>query len=164
MSQLTGELRAQVRVLLADIREVSLATLDADGTPFASFVTTAPALDGRPLLLLSDLARHTKNLKRQPQCSMLFVGKGNDQADPLVRCRVTLTGRLARAADQDAARVRFCAVNKSAADYSGFGDFSLYRMAVSGGHLVAGFGRIAELSVDDLFADTHDNTSTGATP
>ncbi len=164
MSQLTGELRAQVRGLLADIREVALATLDADGGPFASFVTTAPAPDGRPLLLLSDLARHTKNLKRQPQCSMLFVGEGGDQADPLVRCRVTLTGRLERAVDQDAARIQYCAVNKSAADYAGFGDFSLYRMDVSGGHLVAGFGRIAELSVEDLFAATHENTRTGAAP
>ena len=151
MSKISQELRQIASRLIASTNEAALGTLDADGTPFASYVTIAPDEDGRPLLLLSDLARHTANLTRSPACSLLCVADVEGAGDPLMRGRITLVGRLARASDQKAARSRYCSVHPYAAGYAEFSDFAVYRMTVTGGHLVAGFGRIAELSPDDLF-------------
>ena len=51
----------------------ALASLKPDGQPFASYVVTAPDVDGSPLMLLSRLAEHTRNLEGDPRASLLFV-------------------------------------------------------------------------------------------
>ncbi len=151
MSKIPDDLGRGIATLVATTREAALATLTGDGAPFASYVTVAPDADGRPLLLLSDLARHTRNLKRNPCASLLFVGRQESGRDPLVRSRVTLVGNVTPAAGQVEARDRFCQAHPYAADYAEFGDFHVYRMEVANGHLVAGFGRIAKLGAGDLF-------------
>jgi hypothetical protein len=125
------------------IDRTSLATsLDRSGGswPYASLVLVAADYDASPLLLISTLAEHTKNLARDPRASLLFDGtQGLD--DPLTGARVTVLGELH--ADTDPSRLRrFVARHASAALYSDFKDFALYRMAVARAHLVAGFGRI----------------------
>ena len=40
--------------------------------------------------------------------------------------------------------------------YAGFTDFSFYRMALKGAHLVAGFGRIVDLKPEDVLTPTDD--------
>lgn len=130
----------------------SLGTLDADGAPFVSLVTVATTPAGEPILLLSDLALHTRNLKRDPRASLLLVAPGGEGGDPLAGARLTLTGTLSR--DDDAAlRRRFLARHEEAAGYAGFADFGFYRLAVTAGHLVAGFGRIIALTPADILAD-----------
>jgi putative heme iron utilization protein len=65
---------------------------------------------------------------------------------------VSLSGTLSRTEDP-AARRRFLARHPSAEAYAGFSDFGFWRMEMSGAHLVAGFGRIADLKKDDLLTD-----------
>jgi putative heme iron utilization protein len=116
--------------------------------PFVSLVL--PALDsaGRPLLLLSDLSDHAKNLKRDPQASLLFDGTAG-LAEPLTGPRLTLIGRVAPADDADN-RARYLAAQPSAKDYAGFGDFHLYRFEIAEALLVAGFGRIHRIAGDRI--------------
>jgi len=52
----------KARALLAGSWKASLATLREDGDPFSSFVTVAPNASGEPVMLLSTLVFHTKNL------------------------------------------------------------------------------------------------------
>lgn len=108
--------------------------------PYASLVLVAADFDASPLLLISTLAEHTKNLVQDARASLLYDGtQGLD--DPLTGARVTILGELRR--DPDPVRLRrFIARHPSAALYAGFKDFSPYRMAVARAHLVAGFGRI----------------------
>ena len=54
----------QVRRLLRAADRGALATMLPDGTPYASLVLLALDLDAAPLLLLSDLAEHSKNITR----------------------------------------------------------------------------------------------------
>lgn len=54
------------RRLLRSASTASLATLDADGAPFATLVTMATDHDGAPLALLSRLAVHTANITAMP--------------------------------------------------------------------------------------------------
>ena len=113
---------------------------DAGGWPYASLVLSACDLDASPLLLLSDLAEHTKNLSANPRASLLFDGTaGRD--DPLTGARVTVLGEVVP--DSEPLNLeRFVRRHPSAALYAGFKDFHLYRMRVTRAHLVAGFGRI----------------------
>jgi putative heme iron utilization protein len=131
----------------------ALATLDDTGQPFASLVTTATSAAGEPVLLLSELAVHTANLKRDARASLLLVGPGGEAGDPLAGARVSLTGTVGR--DDDAAlRRRFLARHPEAEGYAGFSDFAFYRFSVETGHLVAGFGRIVDIMAENLLVGT----------
>ena len=140
------------RALVRSLDRASLATMLDGGPasvwPYASLVLTACDLDASPLLLLSDLAEHTKNLGRDPHASLLFDGTaGHD--DPLTGARVTVTGEIIP--DSDSLLLeRFVNRHPSAAAYAGFKDFRLYRMRVARAHLVAGFGRIHWIEAADL--------------
>jgi putative heme iron utilization protein len=110
------------------------------GWPYGSLVLVALAADRTPLLMLSDLAQHTRNLKADSRVSLLIDGTAGLD-DPLTGARVTMLGT---AAPSNAAADRQCFLDRhaNAADYSGFADFRLYRITPRAAHLVAGFGRI----------------------
>ena len=138
------------RRLIRGRGHAALAT-SLGGAPYASLVATACDIAGNPLLLLSDLAQHSANLRADPRLSLLFEDT-EGHADPLAGPRLSVIGE-ASAVDDDAARARFVARHPTAARYAGFADFRLYRVAAARGHLVAGFGRItwvdgAHLRVD----------------
>src|ERR1700733_1009397 len=135
---------ATARQLIRGLDRATLATSlgSSEGQwPYASLVLVAADFDASPLLLISTLAEHTKNLARDARASLLFDGtQGLD--DPLTGARVTVLGELRRDPDPVSRLRRFIARHPSAALYAGFKDFALYRLAVIRAHLVAGFGRI----------------------
>lgn len=147
----------QVRQLLRRLDRAALATrmaappagLDvADGWPYASLVLLAVDQSAAPLLLLSDLAEHTRNLKADPHVALLVDGTAG-LADPLTGARATLLGR-ASICDDAGARARYVARHPSAELYAGFKDFHLYRVEIASAHLVAGFGRIDWAAAADI--------------
>lgn len=133
--------------LIRDSQEAALAT-SLDSHPYVSLVAVASDHGGAPLLLLSDLAQHTRNLLADPRLSLLLAdAPGN--GDPLARARLTLLGQARRCDDPDA-RASFTARHRSSAQYAGFADFHLYRVFVERGHLIAGFGRINWIDGSEL--------------
>ncbi|MBV9522586.1 MAG: DUF2470 domain-containing protein [Alphaproteobacteria bacterium] len=149
MADTADSLRPAVtaRRLLRGAGRASLAT-SLEGRPYASLVLIATAPDGAPLLLLSDLAQHTRNIAADRRVSLLIDGS-TARDEPLAGARVTLIAGVEPCADP-ALLARFCLRHPSAAAYAGFGDFRLYRIAVERAHLVAGFGRIAWVDRDAL--------------
>ena len=140
----------EARRLLRRARTATLATLNADdGTPYASLVNVASDVRGCPLLLVSALAWHTRNLLADPRAS-LMVAELPGQGDALTGARVTVMGRLERTADA-AVRRRYLARHPAASLYAGFGDFAFWRLEPARAHAVAGFGRIETLSADEVF-------------
>jgi len=143
---------AAARDLLRGSLVGTLATLDAKtGAPYASMAAVAPDFDGAPVLLLSTLAVHTTNLAADNRISLLLDARTEDDGstDPMTRPRVSLAGTLS-ATDDDMPRERYLRHHPDAKFYSGFKDFSFYRMEISAGHLVAGFGRIVDLTPQDM--------------
>ena len=132
-----------------------LASLGADGAPFASLVTVATTQEGEPILLLSDIAVRTKNLKCDPRVSLLLVAPGGESGDPLAGARLSVSGTVSVDTDPNHRR-RFLARHPEAAGYATFKDFNFYRITVIASHLVAGFGRIVDLSPADLLTDCSD--------
>ncbi|MDP4022124.1 DUF2470 domain-containing protein [Methylobacterium sp. NEAU 140] len=138
------------RDLLRATRAGALATLDAQGTPFASLVTVATDADGTPLMLLSRLSAHTRNLLADPRCSLLLARTG--KGDPLAHPRLTVAGRAAQTAEPRA-RERFLARHPKAALYADFPDFGFFALAPEAGHLNGGFAKAATLTRDELLLD-----------
>ena len=137
----------QARHLIRSRDHAALATL-LDGRPYVSLVATACDGDASPLLLLSDLAQHTKNLLADPRVSLLFEDTAG-LPEPLAGPRLSVLGHAERVDDPRLA-ARFAARHPASQGYAGFADFHLYRVVVERGHLVAGFGRIAWIEAEDL--------------
>jgi len=135
--------------LIAQTGLASLATLSSEGWPYVSLVLVAPDVNGFPLMLLSDLAEHSKNLARDPRASLLFDGTVG-MADPLSGPRVTLLGWTAGVEDSGA-HDRYLAVHSQAVSWSGMTDFRLYRLTPTRARLIEGFGRIAWIDAAELF-------------
>ena len=146
-----SEAGAAARRLVRNQDRASLATsLAGDGTAYASLVLYATLADATPILLLSALAEHTKNLKADPRASLLVDGTAG-LADPLTGARVTLVGRLEEVG-VGAAQARYLARHPSAETYVGFGDFRFYALRMARAHLVAGFGRIHWIDASAILA------------
>lgn len=145
---------AEARAILRRARKGALATLGADGAPYASLVTLATDARGAPLILISGLARHTQNLLRDDRASVLIDETGV-AGDPLQGARLSVSGSFAKV-DDEAAKRRFLSRQPDAAGYAGFGDFAFWRMAVEGAHFIGGFGRIHDLGPDELLLPAHD--------
>ena len=142
------------RTLLAGAGTASLATMSIEqpGFPFGSLVAYAVSEDGSPLLCLSDLAEHSRNVAADPRASLLVTaapaeGSGADPgADPLSLARVTVLGEIAPVADGERTAVleRYRGAHPGAF-YATFDDFRLYRLQVSSVRYVGGFGRMSWL-------------------
>lgn len=149
----TEGLGFEARRLVRGAAAATLAT-GAEGMPFASLVTPATAPDLSPLMLLSSLSEHTRHLKAEPRCSLLFVGRA-EGANPQTAPRVTVTGlaEMVPEAEVPSLKARWLARHPYAAMYADFGDFALWRVKPGGALLVGGFARATRLRVADLLPD-----------
>jgi putative heme iron utilization protein len=137
--------------LLREARSGALATLMAQsGGPYCSLVNVATAVDGSPLLLISQLAVHTRNVLADPRVSLMLDERRD--GDPLQGARVMLVGTAAVTDDAEARR-RYLDRQPEAAMFADFADFAFYHITTKTAHLVAGFGRIVDLAPPDILVD-----------
>jgi putative heme iron utilization protein len=150
---LTDSVGFAARRLVRAAAAATLATQVA-GQPFASLVTPAAAPDLAPLLLLSSLSEHSRQLRAEPRCALLFTGPA-EGANPQTAPRVTLAGLAAPvpAGEVPALKARWLAKHPYAAHYADFGDFTLWRVTPGEALMVAGFGRITRLRPAELLPD-----------
>ena len=140
--------------LLREGRSGALATLLAgSGDPYCSLVNVATAVDGAPLLLLSKLALHTKNLLADARVSLMLDER--KEGDPLEGARVMLMGTCAKDSDRLSGPA-YLRRHPEAEMFANFADFGFYRMDIARAHLVAGFGRIVDLKPQDVRTDISD--------
>jgi putative heme iron utilization protein len=153
MSAPDGDLgHAQIRALLEAEAVGLLSTLSVHraGFPYGSLTPFAVSAQGRPLLLLSGLAAHTKNLLADPR-ACLFVGDRTAAADPLAGARVSLLGRAARVEPAAAgdARARYVTRHPQAEAYFQLSDFGLWELAIEEARLISGFGSMRWVGFGD---------------
>jgi len=148
------------RSLLRRSRQGALATLMAgSGSPYCSLVNVASHPDGSPILLISRLALHTKNILEDSRVSLMLDERV--AGDPLEGARIMLAGRAESASDDDkpVLRRRYLNAHPSAEAFAEFSDFSFFRIRPTGLHLVAGFGRIVDLAPERFLTDLTDAAS-----
>jgi putative heme iron utilization protein len=145
-----------VRVLLRRSRQGALATLmTGSGDPYCSLVNVASHPDGSPILLISRLAIHTKNLLADARVSLMLDERA--EGDPLEGSRIMLSGQAEEvASDQAVVRHRYLNAHPTAEVFVDFKDFSFFRVRPTGTHLVAGFGRIVDLKPAQFLTDISD--------
>jgi putative heme iron utilization protein len=146
--------RLAAKKLLREGRSGALATLmPGSGDPYCSLVNVATAVDGAPLLLLSNLALHTKNILSDARVSLMLDER--KEGDPLEGARVMLMGSCAKSPDQSSG-LAYLRRHPEAEAFAIFADFAYYRMQITRAHLVAGFGRIIDLKAQDILTDISD--------
>jgi hypothetical protein len=142
------------RSLLRRCRQGALATLMAgNGDPYCSLVSVASHPDGSPILLISRLAVHTRNILGDPRVSLMLDERA--EGDPLEGSRIMLVGRAEQAGPAEVAilRRRYLNAHPSAAAFVDFADFSFFVIRPNWTHLVAGFGRIVDLKPEQFLTD-----------
>ncbi|BBX67684.1 pyridoxamine 5'-phosphate oxidase [Mycolicibacterium psychrotolerans] len=142
----------EARTIAASTNSATLASLTADGDPWASFVTYG-LLDGAPVLCVSNLAEHGRNLASDPRASLAIVAPAIE-SDPLANARVTLAGRVERPRGDEhvAAREAHLSAVAAAKYYIDYSDFSLWVLRVQRVRWVGGYGRMESTSGTDYTA------------
>jgi heme iron utilization protein len=144
---------SRLRELLAAEGQGVLATLSArrNGWPFASVSPYALSERGEPLLLMSDLAEHTRNIRADSRASLL-VQDSAALADPQAGSRLTLLGRVEPLEPDEAAagQARYQERHPQSAAYFAMADFHLYVLRLTEARFVSGFGDMGWLSADRL--------------
>lgn len=155
MNDEQSQLQLEARQLTRRIPQGALATLDRNnGEPYASLAMVALDYDGSPILFISRLSDHRKNIDTDNRISVLFDGTAGAHP-PLAGARLSVQG-VAELSDAAHLRRRFIARHEDAEQYAQFADFGFYRLAVSRAHFVAGFGRVHWLPREGLMLDELD--------
>jgi len=149
-SSLDENLPNDVGRLVREAFVATLSTLDqGTGHPYASLVEVATTPNGKPILLLSRLARHTRNLGADARSSLLFDSRTFTD-NPMAASRVTLVGTI-EIASEASIGARFLRRHPGARLYADFADFAFWHVRPSSAHFVGGFGRITELAAAELW-------------
>src|SRR5262245_2378823 len=112
------------RSLLRRSRQGALATLmTGTGNPYCSLVNLASHPDGSPILLISRLALHTRNILADGRVSLMLDERA--EGDPLEGARIMLAGHAEEATNDDRAllRQRYVSAHPSAETFVEFKDF-----------------------------------------
>jgi putative heme iron utilization protein len=140
-----------VRRLLFEGRYGVLSTLSTkpEGYPFGSLVPFAQGARGRPILLLSALAQHTRNLLADPRCSLLVAQAGAE--DPQQAPRAALIGRALKlhGAEAEDGQARYLQRHPRASALLTL-DFALWRLDISEVRYVGGFAQASWVSGSEI--------------
>ena len=144
----------EARSIAASTNAATLASLTATVDPWASFVTYG-LLDGAPVLCVSQLAEHGRNLAGDPRASLSIVAPGGGD-DPLANSRITLAGvvEIPSGDELAAARDAHLAAVPAARYYIDYSDFSVWVLRVQRVRWVGGYGRMDSAAGAD-YAGAH---------
>jgi putative heme iron utilization protein len=142
----------EARTIAASTSAGTLATLTAHGDPWASLVTFG-LLGGDPVLCVSRMAEHGRNLARDHRASIAVVAP-TTQTDPLAGGRVTLAGAVQRpnGKERAAARAAYLAGVPAGKYYIDYSDFAIWVLAVQRVRWVGGYGRMDSATGEDYAA------------
>jgi heme iron utilization protein len=149
----------EARTLVSSMTVGYLATVGEDGQPWCSLVVYGPTAEGNPVLLVSTMAEHGRNLIHDPRAS-LALNDPSVPGDPLDRPRITLAGRAVQPAGerrQEALDAHVAAI-PAAMLYAGWDDFTLWLLEVQRVRWVGGFALMDSVSAEDYRAAEPDPT------
>lgn len=151
MSEKSETLARHARRLMQHVSQGVLSThsVEVEGYPFGSIVTFVTDAGGEAVLLLSDIAQHTANIKANARVSLTLVEPADDAQ---ATGRLTILGDIERIADPQTSGIatRYIRRFPAAARYHETHDFAYYRLRVVKARYIGGFGRIHWVAAEDL--------------
>jgi putative heme iron utilization protein len=129
--------------------QAGVLSSDFKGTPFGSFMPYILDKKGNPVVFVSDLARHTENIKANPKCS--FTVHKLIRTDVFNSPRITLSGKMVKVSDKErkALSAVYLKAHPGAKEFIEFEDFNFYRLEVEGIYWVGQFGDIQDVELED---------------
>jgi putative heme iron utilization protein len=131
---------------------LSTHSLDMPGYPFGSVAPYAVDRTGEPVILISDLAQHTRNIGADPRVSLTVLDANAREQQAASRLTVLADARKVDAPDE-ATRHCYAAHFPESASYFDFHDFALYRLEVRRARYIGGFGKIHWVRPEDLLLE-----------
>ena len=134
----------EARTFIQSEHDGMLCTLSRrlEGFPFGSIAPYALTATGEPLILISEIAEHTKNVRADARVSFLI--QASKVADQQASARATLVGYaipVSKPLYADSER-RYLEVVPNAASYFSTHDFSLFQIHTLQVRFIGGFGNI----------------------
>jgi putative heme iron utilization protein len=120
---------------------LSTHSVDVAGYPFGSVTPYAINYDGEPILLISEVAQHTRNIKHNNRVSLTVFDRRAD--DPQAASRLTWIGDAEKVGASDkSAQQRYLQYYPSSRSYFDTHDFSFYLIRLRRARFIGGFGQI----------------------
>lgn len=136
-------------LLLSEYHGVlSTHSVDAPGYPFGSVVPYCLARDGQPVILISNIAQHTKNIQNNSKVSMIVTEGEID--DVQAAARLTCLGNAIMVSDIEDVSTRYYSYFPASRDYHKTHDFNFYRIELVRARYIGGFGVIHWLEPSKL--------------
>jgi heme iron utilization protein len=143
-------LAAEAKQFLRSTRSGILSSFSAKfaGYPFGSVMPFVLGHDCQPIVLISTIAEHTKNIIANPKVSLLvFAGAEDLHANG----RLTLIGEATQIEKDDAdLMARYCRYFPDSTGYLAMHDFQFYRINIAQARYIAGFGKMSWMAGDEL--------------
>lgn len=138
--------------LLHHCTYASLATNSRDGSgyPFLSVLPVGLDEQHCPVLLISDLAEHTRNLQADPRASLLVLDP--DAIDVQASARLTLVGEIRPYIPDPLLIERYLRYQPNAEQLLSLGGFNFFRMHPQQVRFIGGFGRMGWLDFAEIEA------------
>ncbi|AQA19397.1 heme utilization protein HutZ [Halioglobus japonicus] len=161
-------LSTEVRDFIDARKSLQLASIDADGYPYASY---APFAIGEDCLyvLLSEIAVHGVNLQKNPRASVLIV-EDEDSAEELyarIRVNYAMDVQQLEHGSDDWQTALDCLVQRHGdrpGNLSKLADFKMFRLVPTHGRYVKGFGRAFHLAGKTLVGEVLTHMTDGHKP
>jgi hypothetical protein len=138
--------------LLHRVSEGTLATHSREprGFPYPTALPFAPTARHVPMLLISHLAEHTRNLHADARAGFLVAHAADGGV--LEGQRLTMLGSFAPAAPEESGELarRYLRYHPNAARYLELGDFSFWVMSLERMRYIGGFGAMGWLAGEEL--------------
>ncbi|CAV25692.1 heme utilization protein HutZ [Vibrio sp. 10N.222.54.F12] len=157
--RLQGRLGPEIKEFRQERRTLQLATVDQDGRPNVSYAPFVQNQEGY-FVLISDVARHARNLKANPQVSLMMIEDEESSKQLYARKRLTFDAQASVVERETELwtqvigqmQERFGEIIDGLSQLQ---DFSLFNLKAENGLFVKGFGQAYQVSGDDLVDFVH---------
>lgn len=143
--------RARALIETGGYSSLSTMSIKHPGYPFGSVMPYAIDSQGRPIVLISQMATHTKNLRAQPKATLLVAGQSGSA---LGAARVSIMGDFEPVEDSERENIAalYFETHPESRQWAGFGDFGFYRMNIADIYFVGGFGVMGWITAEEYSA------------
>jgi len=157
--RLQGRLGPEIKEFRQARRTLQLATVDEEGRPNVSYAPFVQNQEGY-FVLISEIARHARNLKANPNVSIMMIEDEDTSKQLFARKRLTFDA-AATVVERDSQqwtqvvaqmKERFGEIIDGLSQLQ---DFVLFNMKPEQGLFVKGFGQAYQVSGDDLVDFVH---------
>lgn len=157
--RLQGRLGPEIKEFRQERRTLQLATVDEEGRPNVSYAPFVQNQEGY-FVLISDIARHARNLKANPQVSLMMIEDEESSKQLYARKRLTFDAQASVVERETELWTQVIGqmqerFGRIIDGLSQLQDFSLFNLKAENGLFVKGFGQAYQVSGDDLVDFVH---------